>query len=68
MIKIKNARDWLKEARLSKNMSQKFVAENIGIARSVYTRYELGIRTPKPEIAKKIADLLGVEKEKFFWN
>lgn len=60
-------REWLVEARMKKKMSHQQVADIVGVSRSIYTRYELGTRTPKPEIASKISHLLGVRKEKFFW-
>lgn len=50
----------LKAARLQKNISQKEVAEAIGVAKSTYSLYESGKREPNVKTIKKIADFLGV--------
>ncbi len=50
----------LKEARLSKGLSQKEVAEKIGVAKSTYSLYESGNREPGVPIIKKIISVLGV--------
>ena len=49
-----NFNDNLKEARLRSGLSQKEVAENIGVAKSTYSLYESG---------KKIADCLNVSAD-----
>lgn len=58
--------EWLKEARTSKEMTQEQVADECGIVRSYYTMIENGTRTPHPDIAKKIADVLGFDWTKFY--
>lgn len=60
-------RDWLISARKNKNLTQQEIADKLNITRVSYGRYENGERTPKPKIAKKIENLLGVKKEYFFW-
>ena len=50
----------LKAARKEKNLSQKEVAEAIGVAKSTYSLYESGKREPNVKTIKKIADFLGV--------
>ena len=50
----------LKAARLQKKLSQKDVAEAIGVAKSTYSLYESGKREPNVKTIKKIADVLGV--------
>lgn len=53
----------LKEARLKKNLSQKEVAEKIGVAKSTYSLYESGNREPNVDTIKKIADVLDVSAD-----
>ncbi len=60
-------REWLIKARKDKNMTHDEVAAVAGIDRSSYTRYESGIRTPKPDVAAKIAGLLNFNEGNFFW-
>ena len=50
----------LKAARLKKGVSQKDVAENIGVANSTYSLYESGNREPNVITIKKIAAYLNV--------
>ncbi len=50
----------LKKARLEKRLSQKEVAEAIGVAKSTYSLYESGKREPNVKTIKKIASFLGV--------
>lgn len=61
----------LKTARERKGLSQKDMAEQIGVAKSTYSLYESGNREPNVQTIKKIADvlttsadeLLGIEEE-----
>lgn len=53
----------LKEVRLKKGISQKEVAEKIGVAKSTYSLYESGNREPNVETIKKIADFLNVSAD-----
>ena len=48
-----NFNDNLKEARLRSGLSQKEVAENIGVAKSTYSLYESGNREPNVNTIKK---------------
>lgn len=50
----------LREARLSAGMSQKDVAEKIGVAKSTYSLYESGSREPDVKKIRKLAEILGV--------
>lgn len=50
----------LKEARLAAGMSQKDVAEKIGVAKSTYSLYESGSREPDVSKIRKLAEILGV--------
>lgn len=47
-------KDKLKELRNEMKISQKSVAEAIGITLSAYSNYEQGIRIPSLEIVKKL--------------
>ena len=53
----------LKEARIKKNMSQKDVADIIGVAKSTYSLYESGNREPNVQTIKKISDALNVSAD-----
>ena len=50
----------LREARKLSGMTQKEVAEKVGIARSTYALYETGERSPDVEVVKKLAEVLNV--------
>ena len=62
----------LKELRLQAGLTQKQLAEQLGITKSVISFYELRERTPSPEILVKLAAvfhvssdfLLGIERGK----
>ena len=58
-----NFNDNLKEARLKRNLSQKEVADQIGVAKSTYSLYESGNREPSVQTIKKIADVLNVSDD-----
>ena len=60
-------RDWLIRARKLKGMTQDDVARFVGITPAAVCHYEVGLRDPKPAVALKIANLLRVPKERFFW-
>lgn len=53
----------LKEARLKSGLSQKDLAENIGVAKSTYSLYESGKREPNVDTIKKIASALNVSAD-----
>ena len=53
----------LKAARERKNMTQKEVADNIGVAKSTYSLYESGNREPNVNTIKKISDCLNVSAD-----
>lgn len=67
-----NFGDRLKELRLQNSMTQKDLADRIGVTKSVISFYELRERTPSPEVLVKLATifhvtsdyLLGIEKGK----
>lgn len=55
--------DRLKEIRLSKNYTQKYIADTIQISVRSYQRYESGDRTPNSEVLMKISDILDVSMD-----
>lgn len=58
-----NFNENLKNARLKKGLSQKDVAEKIGVAKSTYSLYESGSREPNVQTIKKISDILDVSAD-----
>lgn len=58
-----NFNENLKYAREKKGLSQKEVAEGIGVAKSTYSLYESGNREPNVQTIKKIADVLNVSAD-----
>lgn len=59
-------REWLIAYRRARGLSQEEVASALGMTQSCYGNYESGIRTPKPEKAKKIAKIFGFNWTKFY--
>ncbi|MGP1402517.1 MAG: helix-turn-helix domain-containing protein [Catonella sp.] len=55
--------DRLKEIRLSKNYTQKYIADAIQISVRSYQRYESGDRTPNSEVLMKISGILDVSMD-----
>ena len=53
----------LRIAREKKNMTQKELADIIGVAKSTYSLYESGNREPNVQTIKKIADALSVSAD-----
>ena len=53
----------LKETRQDVGLSQKEVAQNIGITASAYANYEQGLREPSFEVLAKICDTLDVSAD-----
>lgn len=49
----------LKSLRIKKQLSQEALAKKVGITRPAYTHIESRKRRPSPEVAKKIAAILG---------
>ena len=58
-----NFNENLKFAREKKGLSQKEVAESIGVAKSTYSLYESGNREPNVKTIKKIADILNTSAD-----
>lgn len=53
----------LKSIRKSKNLSQKIVANNLGITLSAYSNYEQGIREPSISMIIKICKFFNVSAD-----
>ncbi|SFL09509.1 helix-turn-helix transcriptional regulator [Halanaerobium salsuginis] len=58
----------LKKLRKNNDLTQKDVAELIGISRPMYNMIENGIRNPSLEVMQKIVDLFGEEAKDIFFN
>lgn len=52
-------REWLKQVREEQGLSQKEVAEKVKISYPHYNFIENGTRNPSPQIAHRIAKVLG---------
>ncbi|OXS69872.1 helix-turn-helix transcriptional regulator [Priestia filamentosa] len=59
-------RDWLKDIRMEKDLTQSKVAEKANIERAYYTMIELGARKPSVTVAKSIARVLNFNWTLFF--
>lgn len=59
-------RDWLKEIRLSKGLTQVEVADQVEISLRFYQMIEQGVKTPSIKNAMKIGDLLEFDFIKLF--
>lgn len=60
-------RHWLKELRKeSGNMTQKQLAEKVGISRTMITEIENGNANPSVKVAKRIAAVLGFDWTRFY--
>lgn len=53
----------LKKLRLNAGLSQKELADRMGVTKSVISYYELQERTPSPEILKKLAFIFHVSSD-----
>ena len=59
-------RTWLKDLRIQSGKTMKNVADSAGISESFYSQIENGIRNASVSVAKKIAEILGFNWQKFF--
>ncbi len=59
-------RNWLIAIREEKGLSQKFVAEKVGIKPPSYCTIEKGRTSPTVETAKKIGAVLGFDWTRFY--
>lgn len=58
----------LQELRLGLNMTQRDLAKALKLAPSTIAMYELGLRTPSLDTAKKIAKYFGVPVDGIFFG
>ncbi|MDD5947194.1 MAG: helix-turn-helix transcriptional regulator [Oscillospiraceae bacterium] len=56
----------LQQIRSEKNISQRELAEAIGVSRNTINRIELGIVVPNLDTCKRICDYLGVTLDEVF--
>lgn len=56
----------LKNTRRQKGLTQAEVAKRAGITVTGYSRYENGQRTPRVDVAKRIANALGSTVDELF--
>ena len=61
-----NTRQWLKEIRISRNLSTYDVSKLADISQSHYSMIENGSRRASVENAKRIAQVLGFDWTRFF--
>lgn len=50
----------LRSLRRAKDLTQKYIADTLGLKRPAYNAYELGVTTPPPDKLAKLAELFGV--------
>lgn len=58
----------LRELRIQCNLTQKQVADNLGITVSSWAMYERGERVPRDEVKIKIAQYFGKSVEELFFK
>lgn len=56
------------ELRNERGLSQRKLAKTLGLKPSTLAMYELGLRTPTLETAKRIANFFGVAVEEIFFG
>lgn len=56
----------IRQIRLSKGIKQSYVAEQIGVSKAAYCRFENGKQSLKADLLKPLADALGVEPQDLF--
>ena len=59
-------REWLREIRTAKRMSEQQVADNAGIAQPFYHNIEVGQKNPSTNTAKRIGAVLDFDWTRFF--
>ena len=55
--------DYIKELRIKRGFTQKYVSEQLGVTQAAYAQYELSGKTPNMFTAVKLAKLLGTTVE-----
>ena len=59
-------RNWLRNKRLEKQLTQAQLAEIVGADATMISKIEVGERRPSVELAKKIAAALGFDWTRFY--
>lgn len=59
-------RTWLRNERMSRNVTQTALASQVGISRTMITEIENGKANPSVAVAKRIAAVLDFDWTKFF--
>lgn len=59
-------RDWLTKIRKKRGLTQAEVARKVGISQPSLCDIERGITSPRPDTAKKIAEVLDFHWTKFY--
>lgn len=59
-------RSWLVERRQQKGLSQRRLAQKVGISQPALCNIENGVHRPKPDTAIRIAKVLGIKWTRFF--
>ena len=59
-------RDWLRNKRLEKQLTQAQLAKIVGADATMISKTEVGERRPSVELAKKIAEALGFDWTRFY--
>ena len=59
-------REWLKNIRITQGFTQSDVANMTNVDVTTINKIELGSRRPSPELAKKIAEVLGFDWTLFY--
>jgi putative transcriptional regulator len=63
---VKNMRDWLRNKRLEKQLTQAQLAKMVGADATMISKIEVGERRPSVELAKRIAEALGFDWTRFY--
>lgn len=59
-------REWLVSARKVKGLSQIDMSKRLHLTQPTYWAYESGKARPKPDTAKRIASILGIDWTRFY--
>lgn len=65
---LSRKRHWLIQARYDSGKSFKELAKETGVSQQAITNWEVGKRRPRPEIAKRYAQILNFDWTKFYEN
>ena len=66
ILRVGENMEWLRKIRESKGLTQGYIAEAIGVDRSLISKYETGNAIPSLKKAQAIAIILGFNWTRFF--